>query len=77
MNPTLHFAKVEKDAPVKKDTDQPPVHLVFLVRVMPRRTMVTVGPNTSLFLLLSLDCLHVDQLLLNDNQMAQLMLLYP
>jgi hypothetical protein len=39
--------------------------------------MVTVGPNTSLFLLLSLDCLHVDQLLLNDNQMAQLMLLYP
>jgi hypothetical protein len=68
---------VEKDAPVKKDTDQPPVHLVFLVRVMPRRTMVTVGPNTSLFLLLSLDCLHVDQLLLNDNQMAKLMLLYP
>jgi hypothetical protein len=39
--------------------------------------MVTVGPNTSLFLLLSLDCLHVDQLLLNNNQMAQLMLLYP
>ena len=77
MNPTLHFAKVEKDAPVKKDTDQPPVHLVFLVRVMPRHTMVTVGPNTSLFLLLSLDCLRVDQLLLNDNQLAHLMLLYP
>jgi hypothetical protein len=35
--------------------------------------MVTVGPNTSLFLLLSLDCLHVDQLLLSDNQRAQLL----
>jgi hypothetical protein len=64
---------VEKDAPVKMDTDQRPVQLAFLVRVMPRRTMVTVGPNTSLFLLLSLDCLHVDQLLLNDNQRAQLL----
>jgi hypothetical protein len=71
--PAIRHAVVEKDAPVKMDTDQRPVQLAFLVRVMPRRTMVTVGPNTSLFLLLSLDCLHVDQLLLNDNQRAQLL----
>ncbi len=71
--PAIRHAVVEKDASVKMDTDQPPFQLTFLVRVMPRHTMVTVGPNTSLFLLLSLDCLHVDQLLLNDNQRAQLL----
>ena len=68
-----HAAAVEKDAPIKADTDQPPVQLAFLVRVMPRRTVVTVGPNTSLFLLLSIGCLNVDQILLNGVQMAELL----
>jgi hypothetical protein len=73
LMPAIRHATVEKGAPVKMDTGQPSVQLAFLVRVKPRLTVVTVGPNTSLFLLLSLDCLHVDQLLLNGAQTAQLL----
>jgi hypothetical protein len=71
--PSFHHAVVEDDAPLKVDTDQQPVQLAFLVRVISRRTVVTVGPDTSLSLLLNMACLHVVQLILNGTQMLQLL----
>jgi hypothetical protein len=71
--PSIHHAVVEDDAPLKVDIDQQPVQLAFLVRVIPRRTVVTVGSDTSLSLLLNMACLHVVQLLLNGTQMFQLL----
>ena len=73
MLPSVHHVVVEKDALVKIDTDQQPVQLAFLVRVMSRRTVVTVGPDTLLSLLLNIGCLHVEQLLLNGAQMYKLL----
>ena len=71
--PSFHHAVVKDDAPLKVDTDQQPMQQAFLVRVMPRRTVVTVGPDTSLSLLLNMACLHVVQLILNGTQMCQLL----
>jgi len=60
------------DVPIKVDTDQVPVHIAYLVRVIDKRTVVNVGPDTSLSMLLNMACIHVDHLLLNDSQMFYL-----
>jgi hypothetical protein len=61
------------DVPIKVDTDQVPVHIAYLVRVIDKRTVVNVGPDTSLSMLLNMACIHVDHLLLNESQMCYLM----
>jgi hypothetical protein len=61
------------DVPIKVDTDQVPVHIAYLVRVIDKRTVVNVGPDTSLSMLLNMACIHVDHLLLNESQMFYLM----
>jgi len=63
----------KKTGSLKIDTDQQPVQLAYLVRVIPRCTVVTIGPDTSLSLLLSIGCLHVEQILLNGAQMFELL----
>jgi len=71
--PSVRQILVEENTPVKIDYDQQPVQLAFLVRVMPRCTLVTVGPYTSLSLLLNIGCLHVEQVMVNGAQMFQLL----
>jgi hypothetical protein len=44
-----------------------------LVRVIDKRTVVNVGPDTSLSMLLNMACIHVDPLLLNESQMFYVM----
>jgi hypothetical protein len=65
--------KEDDDVPIKVDTDQVPVHIAYLVRVIDKRTVVNVGPDTSLSMLLNMACIHVDHLLLNESQMFYLM----
>ena len=67
--PTIQHVFLDEEAVVKIDTDKPPVHQAFLVRVMHKQTVVTVGPNTPLAWLLNMDCLHVNQIMLTGDQM--------
>lgn len=71
--PSVYQAVVTDDAPVKIDTELPPVQLVFLVRVMPRCTMLNVAPDTKLAMLLNIGCLDVQQLMLTGTQIHQLL----
>ena len=73
MLPTIRQVVVEEDGPVKIDNHLPCVQLVFMVRVMPRNTEVTVGPDTPLSLLLDIGCLHVEPLMLTNTQIIQLL----
>ena len=76
MLPCIRQAVVEKDVPVKIDTEQKTSSQVaFMVRVMLRNTEVAVGPDTPLSLLLNMGCLHVETLMLSSDQVYHL--LYP
>lgn len=71
--PSIHQAIVEDDAPVKIDTNQQLVQLVFLVRVRTKCTMLDVAPDTKLRMLLNIGCLNVEQLILTGTQMHHLL----
>jgi hypothetical protein len=74
--PSFYPAVVKEDdddVPIKVDTDQLPVYIAYLVRVIDKRTVVNLGPDTSLSMLLNMACIRVDQLLLNESQMFYLL----
>ena len=75
LMPNIHQVVLndDDDAPLQIDTLQSPCHLGYRLRVTARNTVVTVGSDTPLSLLLDLSCLQVDTLMLSISQMIQLL----
>jgi hypothetical protein len=71
--PSVHHAIVDSDALLKIDTSLPALQLVFLVRLILKTVEITVYPDTSLDTLLTMECIHVEQIMLTSSQMVKLL----
>jgi hypothetical protein len=76
LTPSIYQALLDEDdvnAPILINSRHSPFHLGYRVRVIPRNTVVTVGSDTKLDLLLRLPELEVYPLMLSISQMIQLL----
>jgi hypothetical protein len=76
LMPCIYQALLDEDdanAPILINSRHSPFHLGYRVRVIPRNTIVTVGSDTKLDLLLQMPELEVYPLMLSISQMIQLL----
>ena len=68
----LIYHAVIDAAPLKIDT-KPPLRLAYSVSLKIQGSVLTVGPGTQLALLLKTGCLHVDTIVLTQEQMDSML----
>jgi len=72
ITPNIHRG-VWDDGILKIDAEHPPVGMCYKIRLQLPRTVVNVGQDTSLYLLLNMGCIHVDELALTRPEFIKLL----
>ena len=72
VEPIYHAVIDAAMAPLKIDT-KPPLRLAYSVSLKIQGSVLTVGPGTQLALLLKTGCLHVDTVVLTQEQMDSML----
>jgi hypothetical protein len=73
LMPNIYRGIFDENGLLKIDAEQPPVQICFRVRLMLPRTVIKVGPQTPLSLLLDLGCLEVKQVALGGPEFLELL----